>query len=150
MSVLNFLSMSTLYIPRHTIPLLVVVVAAYDPVLSGNVGGVDIVNCSCQNLVLLVILSVHMSTVLYYLQGVALHIESSHVMHRSEHRWPYVRTYQQYVQICSTFVWMYVLTFVWNIYLYTNIIVSCVRMCLSHLFPHCTVHLVGKPVLDWC
>ena len=78
--------MSTLYIPRHTIPLLVVVVAAYDPVLSGNVGGVDIVNCSCQNLVLLVILSVHMSTVLYYLQGVALHTESSHVMHRSEHR----------------------------------------------------------------
>ncbi len=67
---------------RHTIPLVVVVVAAYVPVLSGNVGEMGIVNCKCQSLVLLVILSVHMSIVLYYLQGIPLHtyIESSHVM----------------------------------------------------------------------
>ena len=60
-------------VPRHTIPLVVVVVA-YIPVLSGNVGGVDIVNYSYQSLILLVILSVHMSIVLYCLQGVPLHI----------------------------------------------------------------------------
>ena len=59
-------------VPRHTIPLVVVVVVAYVRVLSGNVGGVDIVICSCQSLILLVILSVHMSIVLYYLQGVQL------------------------------------------------------------------------------
>ena len=53
-------------VPRDTIPLVVVVVA-YVPVLSGNVDGVDIVNCSCQSLILLVILSVHMSIVLYCL-----------------------------------------------------------------------------------
>ena len=40
-------------IPRDTIPCVVIVVVAYVPVLSGYVGGVDIVNCS------LVILSVH-------------------------------------------------------------------------------------------
>ena len=57
-------------VPRDTIPLVVVVVVvvvAYVPVLSGNVDGVDIVNCSCQSLILLVILSVHMSIVLYSL-----------------------------------------------------------------------------------
>ena len=56
-------------VPRDTIPLVVVVVVvvAYVPVLSGNVDGVDIVNCSCQSLILLVILSVHMSIVLYCL-----------------------------------------------------------------------------------
>ena len=41
---MNFLNMHVYIVPsRHTIPL-VVVVAAYGPVLSGNVGGVDIVN----------------------------------------------------------------------------------------------------------
>ena len=54
-------------VPRDTIPLVVAVVVAYVPVLSGNVDGVDIVNCSCQSLILLVILSVHMSIVLYCL-----------------------------------------------------------------------------------
>ena len=49
-------------VPRDTIPVIVVVVVAYVPVLSGNVGEVEIVNCSCQSLV---ILSVHMSP-LYY------------------------------------------------------------------------------------
>ena len=45
MSVMNFLNMHVYIVPsRHTIPLVVVVVAAYGPVLSGNVGGVDIVN----------------------------------------------------------------------------------------------------------
>ena len=58
-------------VPRDTIPVIVVVVVAYVPVLSGNVGGVEIVNCSCQSLV---ILSVHMSTVLYNLQGIPLHM----------------------------------------------------------------------------
>ena len=65
-------------VPRDTIPLVVVV--AYVPVLSGNVDGVDIVNCSCQSLILLVILSVHMSIVLYSLP---LHIQSSRIMHRA-------------------------------------------------------------------
>ena len=54
-------------VPRDTIPLVAVAVVAYVPVLSGNVDGVDIVNCSCQSLISLVILSVHMSIVLYYL-----------------------------------------------------------------------------------
>ena len=58
-------------VPRDTIPLVVVVVIAYVPVLSGNVGGVKIVNCICQSLV---ILSVHMSPVLCNLQGIPLHI----------------------------------------------------------------------------
>ena len=49
------------YIPRDTLPLVVVVVVAYVRVLSGNVGEV---NCSCQSLV---ILSVYMSIVLYIL-----------------------------------------------------------------------------------
>ena len=55
-------------VPRDTIPLVVVIVAAaYVPVLSENVGRVDIVNCSCQSLILLVILSVHMHICpLYY------------------------------------------------------------------------------------
>ena len=59
-------------VPRDTIPLFVVVVVAHVRVLSGNVGGVDIVNRSCQSLV---ILSMHiMSIVLHNLQGVPLHI----------------------------------------------------------------------------
>ena len=45
---MNFLNMHVYIVPsRHTIPLVVVVVVAYGPVLSGNVGGVDIVNRTC-------------------------------------------------------------------------------------------------------
>ena len=52
-------------VPRDTIPLVVVVVVLglYVPVLSGNVGEVDIEHCSCQSLV---ILSVHIMCPLYY------------------------------------------------------------------------------------
>ena len=58
--VIYFLSMSTLFILiRDTILLVVIVV--YVPILSVNVDGVDIVNCSCLSLV---ILSGHMSSVL--------------------------------------------------------------------------------------
>ena len=51
--------MSTLFILRDTILLVVVVV--YVPILSVNVDEVDIVNCGCQSLV---ILSGYMSIVL--------------------------------------------------------------------------------------
>ena len=64
-------------VPKDTIPLVVVVVVAYVPVLSGNVGGVDIVICSCQSLVTSV--CIYMSIILYYLQGVPLHIYRVHM-----------------------------------------------------------------------
>ena len=50
-------------VPRDTIPFVVVFVVAYVPVLSGNVGEVDIVHCSCQSLVIIH----YVSIVLYYL-----------------------------------------------------------------------------------
>ena len=60
-------------VPRDTIPLVVVVVVAYVRVLSGNVDGVDIANCSCQSLIYLSSsVCIYMSIVLYYLQGVQL------------------------------------------------------------------------------
>ena len=80
------------YIPRDTLPLVVVVVVAYVRVLSGNVGEVDIVNCSCQSLV---ILSVHMSIVLYYLQSTTAYIEFT-CNARSINDHMYVCTYSMY------------------------------------------------------
>ena len=87
-------------VPRETIPLVVVVVVLglYVPVLSGNVGGVDIVICSCQSLV---ILSVHMSIVLYYLHSTTAYIEFACNARSIDDR-ICVRTYSMYVHAYST------------------------------------------------
>ena len=136
-------------IPRDTIPLVVVVVVLglYVPVLSGNVGEVDIVKRSCQNLV---ILSVHMSTVLYYLHSTTAYIEfiynartiDDHICVRTYSMYVHAYSTNAYVDICLKRIIIY-------FYVYTNIIVSCACMRLSHLLPFpCTAHLVSKPVLD--
>ena len=90
-------------VPRDTIPLVVVVVAAYVPVLSGNVGEVDIVNCSCQSLVSLDILSMHMSIVLYYLQGMhtTAYIEFTCYAQSRASMTINMCTYLQYVHVYS-------------------------------------------------
>ena len=109
-------------------------------VLSGNVGGVDICYCSCQSPILLVILSVHTSIVLYYLQGVPLHIYRVHMT--------VYMYYLQYVHAYSTNVCVDIC--LKRICIYTNIIVSCAYMHLSHLLPLCTVHLVNNLGIRLC
>ena len=95
-------------IPRDTIPLVVVVVvlALCVPVLSVNVGEVDIVICSCQSLV---ILSVHMPIVLYYLHSTTAYMQFTCNARSIDDRM-YVATYSMYVYMYI--ILTYVLTFV--------------------------------------
>ena len=92
------------------------------------------------------ILCVHCT--IYYLQGVPLQIIIEFTCNaQSINDHTYVRTYSMYVYVYSTNISVDIL---FETYTYIWISLWAVHVCLSHLLPHCTAHLVYKPELDWC